>query len=211
MNKGVIALASLGVGAGIMYLADPQKGRGRRARLRDTAVHRSHMLRDVAGAASRDTEHRLAGIAARARAAVARRPAPDDDVLAARVRSRLGRLVSHAGAIDVKAASGRVALTGPVFEAELNQLLYGVGAVEGVIEIENHLEPHADAADIPALQGAGPLEFRAVPPAWVRWTPATRVLAGAAGLALVLVMAGRRTIQDTAVEPAEPRPARGAA
>jgi hypothetical protein len=93
MNKGVIAFAGLGVGAGIMYLADPQQGRGRRARLRDTAVHRSHMLRDAAGAASRDTEHRLAGIAARARAAVAHRPAPDDDVLAARVRSRLGRLV----------------------------------------------------------------------------------------------------------------------
>jgi hypothetical protein len=211
MNKGVIAFAGLGVGAGIMYLADPQQGRGRRARLRDTAVHRSHMLRDAAGAASRDTEHRLAGIAARARAAVAPRPAPDDDVLAARVRSRLGRLVSHPGAIEVKATSGRVALTGPVFVAELNQLLHGVRAVEGVIEIENVLEPHADAADIPALQGAGPMELRAVPPAWIRWTPATRLLAGAAGLALVLVMAGRCTIQETAADPAEPRPARGAA
>jgi hypothetical protein len=211
MNKGVIAFAGLGVGAGIMYLADPQQGRGRRARLRDTAVHRSHMLRDAAGAASRDTEHRLAGIAARARAAVAHRPAPDDDVLAARVRSRLGRLVSHPGAIEVKATSGRVALTGPVFVAELNQLLHGVRAVEGVIEIENVLEPHADAADIPALQGAGPMELRAVPPAWIRWTPATRLLAGAAGLALVLVMAGRCTIQETAADPAEPRPARGAA
>lgn len=211
MNRGVFALASLGVGAGIMYFADPQKGKGRRARLRDTAVHRSHMLRDAAGAASRDTEHRLAGIAARARAAVAQRPAPDDDVLAARVRSRLGRLVSHPGAIEVKAASGRVALTGPVFEAELDQLLHGLRAVEGVVEIENHLEAHADAAGIPALQGGGPLELRALHPASVRWTPATRVLAGAAGLALVLVVAGRRAIQDPAVQPAEPRPARGAA
>jgi hypothetical protein len=111
----------------------------------------------------------------------------------------------------VKATSGRVALTGPVFVAELNQLLHGVRAVEGVIEIENVLEPHADAADIPALQGAGPMELRAVPPAWIRWTPATRLLAGAAGLALVLVMAGRCTIQETAADPAEPRPARGAA
>jgi hypothetical protein len=213
MNKGVIALAGLGLGAGLMYFADPQKGKGRRARLRDTAVHGSHTLKDAAGAASRDTEHRLAGIAARARAAVAHRPAPNDDVLAARVRSRLGRLVSHPGAIEVKAASGRVALTGPVFEAELNQLLHGVRAVDGVIEIENLLESHADAADIPALQGAGPLEFRALPPAWIRWTPATRVLAGAAGLALALalVVAGRRTIQNTAGEPAEPHPARGAA
>ena len=211
MHKGVIALASLGVGAGIMYFGDPQKGRGRRARLRDSAVHRSHMLRDAAGAASRDTEHRLAGIAARARAAVAHRPAPDDDVLAARVRSRLGRLVSHPGAIEVKATSGRVAVSGPVFEAELNQLLNGVRAVEGVIEIENLLEPHADAADIPALQGVGPLELRALPPALIRWTPATRVLAGAAGLALMFVMAGRCAVQETAVEPAEPRPARGAA
>ena len=32
MNKGLLALAGLGVGAGMMYFADPKEGRRRRAR-----------------------------------------------------------------------------------------------------------------------------------------------------------------------------------
>jgi hypothetical protein len=73
------------------------------------------------------------------------KPVPTDDVLAARVRTRVGRLVSHPGAIDVTATSGRVTLSGPVFEAEVEQLVNGVREIAGVAAIDNHLEPHAEA------------------------------------------------------------------
>ena len=199
MNKATIALASLGVGAGVMYLADPQEGRRRRARLRDVAVRTSHVVEAAAGTASRDVENRVTGLLARTRASLTAQPTPIDDVLAARVRARIGRLVSHPGAIDVKATAGRIALSGPVFAAEIEQLLDGVREVPGIAQVENHLEPHAEPADIPALQGPGPLDLRAASPGWVRWTPTMRVIAGAAGLALVALASQRRTAGRTAV------------
>jgi hypothetical protein len=106
--------------------------------------------------------------------------------------------VSHPGAIDVTAKSGRVTLSGPVFEAEVEQLVTGVRDVAGVTGVDNHLEPHADAGNISALQGPGPLHLDTTK-AWVRWTPTTRVMAGAAGLALMAIASRRRTLRDTAV------------
>jgi hypothetical protein len=114
------------------------------------------------------------------------------------VRTRVGRLVSHPGAIDVTAKSGRVTLSGPVFEAEVEQLVTGVRDVTGVSGVDNHLEPHADAGNISALQGPGPLHLDTTK-AWVRWTPTTRVMAGAAGLALMAIASRRRTLRDAAV------------
>jgi hypothetical protein len=152
----------------------------------------------AAGTVSRDAEHRVAGLAARALESLIEQPGPTDEVLAARVRTRVGRLVSHPGAIDVTAKSGRVTLSGPVFEAEVEQLVNGVRDVAGVTGIGNHLEPHADAGNISALQGPGPLHLDTAK-AWVRWTPTTRVMAGAAGLALMVIASRRRTLRDTAV------------
>lgn len=199
MNKEILAAASLGLGVGIMYLADPQEGKRRRARLRDAVVHTSHTLEAAAGTASRDVENRIVGLAARTLASLAETPAPVDDVLAARVRARIGRLVSHPGAIEVKATAGVIALSGPVFEAEVEQLVTGVRDVPGVTDVANHLEPHAQAADVPALQGPGPLKIHTAAPRWVRWTPTTRVMAGAAGLALVALASRHRPMRETAV------------
>lgn len=193
MNRAGIAITSLGVGAAAMYLADPERGRRRRARIRDVGVHGSHVLKDAAISTSRDVENRLIGAAARGRTLLAGKPVPDDEVLTARVRARIGRLVSHPGAIDATAASGRVVLSGPVFEAEVEQLIDGVQCVDGVTDVENRMVPYATAADVPALQGAGPLELRALPPGWLRWTPTTRLLAGAMAIVLTLVAARRVT------------------
>ena len=199
MDRRMLALASLGIGAGVMFFADPQEGKRRRARVRDAVVHASHTVQEAACTTSHDVENRLAGLAARAAAPVGGRPVPSDDVLAARVRSRLGRLVSHPGAVEVKATSGRITLSGPVFEAELEQLVGGVRAVPGVSHVDAQLEPHAEAGDVSALQGRGPLDLHAIPRGWARWTPTTRLVAGAAGLALMAMAAQRRTIGKTAV------------
>ena len=199
MHKATIALTSLGMGAGLMYLADPQEGRRRRARLRDAVVHTAHTVQAAANTASRDVEQRVVGVAARARASLVEKPTPTDEVLAARVRTRVGRLVSHPGAIDVTATSGRVTLSGEVFEAEVDQLINGVRGIPGVTVIENHLEPHVEAGDISALQGPGPRKLYTAPRAWLRWTPTTRVIAGAAGLAVMALASRRRTVRGTAV------------
>jgi hypothetical protein len=140
----------------------------------------------------------VSGVAARALARLIDEPVPSDEVLAERVRARLGRLVSHPGAIDVVARSGTVTLSGPLFQAEVMQVLNGIGSVAGVIAIENRLEPHEDAAHVPALQGPGPHTDPAAPQQWLRWTPTARLIAGIAGLALIALSSPNRPIRGAA-------------
>jgi hypothetical protein len=147
---------------------------------------------------SRDVEHRLSGLAARTLDRFVEETPPADDVLAARVRARLGRLVSHPGAIDVTASNGVVTVSGPVFEAEVDQCMEGVEAVPGVIAIENRLEPHRDAGHVSALQGPGPLKVGRVPASWGHWTPTARLIAGVAGLALLALSSPNRPAQRAA-------------
>ena len=98
---------SLLAGAGLMYLLDPGSGKRRRARLRDKAVHAGGAAGEAIGTTSRDLRNRAAGVAAQARALVRGEEVPDR-VLEERVRSRLGRAVSHPGSIEVTARRGAV-------------------------------------------------------------------------------------------------------
>jgi hypothetical protein len=195
MNRIAIALSGACLGAATMYVLDPSRGRRRRARLRDAAVHVGHTAKAVAGMTVRDAQHRASGLAARTLDHLIEEPPPDDVVLAERVRARLGRLVAHPGAIAVAASNGTVTLSGPVFEAEVEQLLRGVRGVAGVAAVTSQLEPHRDAAHVPALQGAGPRTIPARPDAWFRWTPTARLIAGIAGLGLVALSSPNRPVR----------------
>ena len=198
MNKISIAFAGAGLGAGAMYLLDPSGGRRRRARLAEAASHVSHRAQAITGMTARDVRHRASGLAARTLDQLVGEGAASDDVLVERVRARVGRLVSHPGAIDVVASGGAVTLKGPVFEAEVDQLMKGVAAVAGVTAVENSLEAHRDAAHVSALQGPGPRTVPAPSAKWLRWTPTTRLIAGVAGLALVALSSPNRPIRGTA-------------
>ena len=76
------ALAGAGLGAGLMYILDPQQGRRRRALMRDQFVHALHELDDAIGVLSRDLGVPGAGIPsfapapAEARAAAVPAPGP---------------------------------------------------------------------------------------------------------------------------------------
>src|SRR5438132_3199375 len=92
--------AGAGLGAGLMYLFDPGWGRRRRAVLRDKTVNMLHSSENFAEKALRDAGNRARGVASEARSLLIHADV-SDDVLASRVRSRLGRLVSHPHAIEV--------------------------------------------------------------------------------------------------------------
>jgi hypothetical protein len=198
MNKITIALTGAGLGAAAMYLMDPSRGRRRRARLGEAASHVSHRAHDIAGMTARDLRHRLSGAAARTLDRLVEEGVPADEVLVERVRARLGRLVSHPGAIDVIANSGTVTLTGPVFAAEVDQLIEGVATIAGVATVENKLEPHHDAAHVSALQGPGPRTVPSPPATWLRWTPTARLIAAMAGLALLALSSTKHSVRADA-------------
>jgi len=198
MNKTVIALTGAGLGAGIMFLFDPARGRRRRTRLGEAAVHASHRAQAISGMTTRDVRHRLTGVAARTMDRLVVEPAPSNEVLVERVRARLGRLVSHPGAIDVAASGGAITLTGPVFGAEVDQLTRGVAAVAGVTSVENQLESHDTATHVSALQGRGPRKVQWPAARWPRWTPTARLAAGVVGVALLGLSVAKRPLRGAA-------------
>ena len=146
-------LMGLGLGVGLMYFMDPERGRRRRALVRDKVAHTTRVSSKALGAVGLDLAHRAAGLIARARGVVRRRPV-DDGVLVERVRAKLGRVVSHPHAIDVNASNGYVRLRGAVLRSEASRLVRVVARVHGVREVIDALDVHL-SADIPALQGGG--------------------------------------------------------
>ena len=114
------------------------------------------------------------------------------------MRSKLGRVVSHPHAVEVKTNKGIVTLSGPVLADELHPLLDAVAAVSGVKSIENWLEVHEHAGEIPALQGGRPRQGERFGPLKTNWSPTTRVVATVAGGALAAYGAKRRGLVGTA-------------
>ena len=61
------ALAGIGAGAAVMYLMDPDKGRRRRALIRDKAVSAGNAFTDTVNARSQDLANRSYGMAMEAK------------------------------------------------------------------------------------------------------------------------------------------------
>jgi gas vesicle protein len=143
-----------GIGAAMMFLLDPQRGRRRRALVRDKAVHAVRRTERVFGARSRDWGNRARGAAAQVKKRLRRREV-SDDVLEERVRAEMGHVVANPGSLRVTARRGRATLSGAVLAVEEDPLLSRVSAIPGVLQIENRLEAH-QRPDVSGLQGAGP-------------------------------------------------------
>lgn len=180
--RWIAVLGGAGIGAGAMYLLDPDRGRRRRSLIKDKLRHSVRLQRDVAVKGARDLAHRSEGAVARLRGRV-RHEAPSDDVLEARVRSKIGRWVSHPSAIDVKACAGDIVLRGDVLDREHGGLVRRVRRIRGVSHVVDDLSVHDHAEGISALQGPGRRLARA-PLRRDVWPPSTRLLmiGAAAGL-----------------------------
>ena len=192
MNTRTGLIGGLGLGAGVMYLLDPERGRRRRAMLRDGVVARAIDSERFVEKSGRDMGNRARGFAAKTRNRVFPAGPIEDDVLVERVRSKMGRYVSHPGAIEVFASDGCVALFGPVLADEADGLIRAVESVRGVREVEDRLEVHSDAGSVPGLQG-GSYRAGETPEFLQRhWSPAARIAAGGIGGTLLLLGLRRR-------------------
>jgi uncharacterized membrane protein len=129
-----------------------------------------------------DSRHRLAGVAAQLRTTL-NQEKPSDRVLEARIRSRMGRVVSHPRKIHVVCDRGVAILWGLIPEGELARLLQAVREVTGVTEVVDHLDT-ASTDEIPA-KSPSPLKD-AKDEISLKWSPTKRALVGAAGAALAV-------------------------
>lgn len=184
-------LAGIGVGALAMYILDPDRGRRRRAIGRDRFLHVSRKFQHTAKVTMRDIRQRIRGVAAETRSRF-ETAGTHDTVLQERVRSKIGRVVSHPHAIRVSSQNGAVTLEGPILSGELGKLVSAAESVPGVNRVVNRLEPHTASQGIPALQGGVERAGQRFELLQANWSPSARLIMAVAGLSLSLYGLRRR-------------------
>jgi hypothetical protein len=148
-----IARLMRGIASGVafMYFLDPKMGARRRALLRDKVVKLFNRTSDRLENATEMATDRARGIAAE----TAKRfnPQPiSDETLVARVRSEMGHYLLHPHAVQVTANNGHLTLTGNILAHEVPPLLTKLKGMQFVQSIDNRLQAHEEAANIPDLQ-----------------------------------------------------------
>ena len=142
MNKQASLIVGIAIGAGLMYIFDPDRGRRRRARVRDQLVHGAHEIDDLRGEVASRARHirnRARGAVLEARGRLTKDEV-DDAILEARVRSHLGRVVPDPSSISVSSEHGRITLRGHASQGDFSQIVEGVQGVPGVHDVINRLE-----------------------------------------------------------------------
>jgi hypothetical protein len=164
-----------GLGAGLMYLLDPQGGRGRRAVARDKSVSAIKNGGKAAAKTSRHLGNKTKGLVSQAGSKLRGSDLLEDgEALLKQVRRKIRRTASHPMAVEVVVREGNVVLHGLILASELEGLLAAIRTIEGIAAIENQLEIHESAEDLAAYRNGAK-----------RWVgPATRVLTGGTGSAL---------------------------
>ena len=175
------AVGWLALGAGLMYLFDPNLGRRRRHVFRDRLIRQSRKLKSAADATARDAWHRGVGLAHEARASISPAPEVSDRVLVERVRSKLGRVVSHPHAIQVCADDGIVSLAGTALADEAQNLVTTARDVRGVKNVAFILDVHPTSENVPELQGGSRRPGSRTEFMQENWSPTARFFSGACG------------------------------
>ncbi len=182
-----------GAGALTMYFLDPNRGKRRRASLRDAFVHSGHDVEKFARRFGRDVENRIEGAVAETRHLFEDDDQVSDNVLEQRIRTAVGRAVSHPHAVEVNCTGGSVFLGGWVLADEVAELNGALRSIRGVRDLSTFLNTTDHPEHISALQGG--VRRRRLPDFLQQsWSPTVRVLAGFAGAGLMLYGATRRKL-----------------
>lgn len=131
--------AGCALGAVAMYLGDPHRGAARRALVRDKALHYQRVLRHKTVHLGKDLWYRSKGMAARTRSRLLPQRVADD-ILLARISSRLGRVIWNPHRFELLANNGKVTITGRILPRELELLKATIHSTPGVRELDSRLE-----------------------------------------------------------------------
>lgn len=135
------AVGCCAIGAGLMFLMDPQRGRARRAWLADKLTSSVRRTGRSFYRTGQDLANRAYGTAVETRSKFQREPISSEQLLQ-RVRSEMGRAVSHPRLVQVMTdANGTVTLSGRVLASETDRLVSTVESIRGVRLVINRLEP----------------------------------------------------------------------
>lgn len=176
-------LKGAAIGASATYFLDPVAGARRRSRLRDRMTATMHDIECFIDRGSRDLANRCQGVMAEAKTMCGHAESSSQQI-AERVRSTMGRYVSHPRAVNVAVEDGRIVLSGAILAAEVDPFLAAISRLPGVGEISNQLDVH-EQPDVGSLQGPGRHRDQKVHRSRFRGTPGMQLLAAGLGTALV--------------------------
>jgi osmotically-inducible protein OsmY len=145
-DMGVALAGAAGVGAGLMYMLDPDRGKDRRTVLRETVDRTARKTADEIGTASRNVGKKIKDITVNAKSSFKRQPA--DDVLLKRVGTAVGKILANPRLIGVTINQGLTTLTGEVAEHELPRVLEKVSRIPGVKAVINRLQVKRQLNDV---------------------------------------------------------------
>lgn len=150
-------MGGIALGALAMYIADPVQGRRRRALLQDKFAHVTRSTSRLMDQTLHDAHNRWSGLQASAMRVLSPRQAKpiDDHVLEARVRSRLGRAMSHMRDVEVQAHQGAVTLSGHLDSEEQDKAFALVAAIPGVESVNGPPQLQEEVAQV--SRGLSPL------------------------------------------------------
>jgi osmotically-inducible protein OsmY len=140
-------LVAAGVGAGAAYLMDPDRGRARRAKLRDKSRSIARREMRTVERKAHYAQGRFEGVRHRLSDRQPHLP-ESDQVLVDKVRSEvLGRRPEFTSHVNVEAFGGVVTLRGQLADrSDIEELEAGVKAVPGVNRIVNLLHTPGEVA-----------------------------------------------------------------
>lgn len=192
-NTALGIIAGLGIGAALMYAVDPDRGNRRRALAREKLAHKAREFASVAEKGVRDLRNRAQGIFAEAWCSL-KTEHVSDQVLVDRIRAKIGRAASHPSEIEVTVEDGKVVLSGPVLEGEIDDLVAATYSVRGVERVLSRLEPHEHSENFPGLKGRARVGRQKPDILQQNWAPGTRLLVGTGGALALAVSGGNRRI-----------------
>ncbi len=137
--KALTFLKGIGLGAGFMYFFDPNRGAYRRGLVRDQVIRTGKQAAEAVDSTVSDLNNRMSGALAKADS-IFDSGEVSDETLEARIRSRMGHVISHSRDVTVQVHYGRVTLRGSVPINEVDSLVDCVRRVRGVVGVENEVE-----------------------------------------------------------------------
>lgn len=147
-------VSGLAIGSVAMYFLDPQRGHRRRVHAVEKANRFKKRTSRFGFYFLQNLKNQRKGLKAKW-SHLYKVEQVDDMTLMSRVRSEIGRQVSHAKAIKVAVRQGTIVLSGPILSDEVDRLLKCAEKVRGVSKVINRLDVHHSPGKVSSLQGAG--------------------------------------------------------
>ncbi len=150
LTRLFVVMMGIGLGAGLMYILDPDRGRTRRALIRDKTGSVIRKTGEQLGGTAENLGNHAKGVVAEAAGVIRRSPITDQELIE-RARAKVSELIQNAGNIQVTAANGRITLSGPVLASQVQNIVEQVARMPGVKRVQNHLTVYQYESDVPTI------------------------------------------------------------